>query len=135
MSTIKGHKTYLSKLLKPATTFTDFPLPLPYEKLEEAKQHQELLKEQLRMVQELFDELLGNSNLTDEDQENFASYSSTVRKSLTKLKHKISSSKNTNRPQHTHSHHQHKHEHKHKHKQKKHISHPLKKGSSCTGSL
>ena len=100
MSTIKGHKTYLSKLVNQATTFINLPILLSEEQLEEAEEHQQLMKERLRKLQELFDELLGNSNLTDEDQENFAAYSSTVRKSLAKLKNKISSSKNTNRPQH-----------------------------------
>ena len=81
MSTIKGHKTYLSKLVNQATPFIDMPILLSDEQLEEAEEHQQLMKERLRKLQEVFDELLGNSNLTDEDQENFAAYSSTVRKS------------------------------------------------------
>ena len=97
MSKMKGHRSYLTKLVNKISTFTDIPGPLPYMVLMEAEEHQELVKDRVNMLQEYFDELLGNIHLTDEDQENFFTYVSDVRKQLVTLKHKTASS----RVQHT----------------------------------
>ena len=57
MSKMKGHRSYLTKLVNKISTFTDIPGPLPYMVLMEAEEHQELVKDRVNMLQEYFDEL------------------------------------------------------------------------------
>ena len=86
-----GHKGYLTKLSNGVNEYVEKDI-LDGEELIEAEQLQETIKNRLVILQDIFDELLGNTNLTNEDIESFELYMSGINKKLAKLKHKIKDS-------------------------------------------
>ena len=61
-----GHKGYLTKLSNGVNEYVEKDI-LDGEELIEAEQLQETIKNRLVILQDIFDELLGNTNLTNED--------------------------------------------------------------------
>ena len=91
---IKGHKGYLTKLGDGIADFVGVDM-LAGEQLIEAKQLQSTIEERIVLLQGFFDDLLGNSNLTQDDIDGFDAYMSSIKKKLASLKFKIETSKNS----------------------------------------
>ena len=90
-ASLGGHKRYLSKIANNVATYVDAET-LAGEKVIEAKQLQDNIESRLVLIQGLFDELLSNPNLVEEDIDNFDSYMSSINKKLASLKFKIGKS-------------------------------------------
>ena len=90
---IGGHKGYLTKLGDGIAAFVGVDM-LSGEQLIEAKQLQSTIEERIVLLQGFFDDLLGNSNLTQDDIDSFDAYMSGIKKKLASLKFRIETSTN-----------------------------------------
>ncbi|MCH2242592.1 MAG: DUF1759 domain-containing protein [Aquabacterium sp.] len=87
---IGGHKGYLTRIKNNVENFTAQD-KLEGETLVEAGLLQKAIENRLLILQALFDELLGNPNLTDVDMDTFETYVREIQNKLAKLKFKITS--------------------------------------------
>ena len=92
MAKLGGHKRYLSKLANNTANYVDKG-KLEGETLIGATELADTLSDRLVLVQSIFDDLLGNSNLSEDDIDTFETYITSIRNKLTKLKFSIADSK------------------------------------------
>ena len=86
-----GHKAYLTRLVGNVAEFVD-KIPLEEDELVEANLLSATISDRSVIIEELFDELLGNPQIQNEDIDNFEVFMKGIKSKLAKLKHKINKS-------------------------------------------
>ena len=84
---IGGHKGFLTKLADSVVQFLDGELVA--ERLIEAEELKGSIDDRMSKLQDMFDELLGNSNISEQDIASFETYIRGIRTKLARLKFKL----------------------------------------------
>ena len=85
---IGGHKGFLTKLAESGDLFLDGDLA--GERQVEAEELKEAMENRMKLLQDMFDELLGNANTSEQDITNFEIYLRGIRTRMARLKFKLS---------------------------------------------
>ena len=92
IGTIGGHKGYLTRLANNVTGFLEIE-PLDGEQQLEAEELRDNIKTRVGKLEEMFDQLLANPHLSEEDITDFEKYIKVVKNKLAKLRFKLQSNK------------------------------------------